>query len=290
MDTLDRTPLDSSFLESGLALYAYKKGHGAVLAATAAFVAPGLAMTAKHIFARAADEFGEKLQTNGMPENPEFSMLASHLIDGRPVPQTYRILRILVDHRVDICFIQVEPYSVEKDYQPKCFRLSLLAPPVGTLVSAFGYSIPKGGIDVIEGDNRMHIEAVLAPRTAQGRVRKIFNETEPGVWPRYPCFELDAHTDVGMSGGPVIRHDTDEMCGIVWAGGTREASTTTHFTVASLLWTALPIPLETTRSDLPPGESCTALDLARKGLLQARDVDQVEIVEADSLPIARIKS
>jgi hypothetical protein len=91
-------------------------------------------------------------------------------------------------------------------------RVNPFPPEVGETVAAFGYR--RSSILVApNAEGGSHIELNDEPMTSVGLVREIYHSRRDGMLP-FPCYQVSARFDGGMSGGPVF-DETGSLCGIV---------------------------------------------------------------------------
>ena len=75
------------------------------------------------------------------------------------------------------------------------------------------------------------------PRTTRGRVVAIHHAGRDRGFCSFPCFEMSARTEPGMSGGPLFDED-GRLCGLVFGGGlSRQDGTAIRY--GTLLWPLL---------------------------------------------------
>ena len=76
----------------------------------------------------------------------------------------------------------------------------------------------------------------INPTTSSGIVTQVFEEYRDTSFLHFPCFEIDARFDGGMSGGPVF-NSVGHCCGVVCAS--LPLPDGEHVSYASTLWPAL---------------------------------------------------
>jgi hypothetical protein len=170
---------------------------------TATLIGSNLAITARHVLEHALQKYGAT--QNGMTlEIDSFEIKLFQIIPG---PQ-YRFWRV---HQAWPCDTDIVILQLTLDrtstpgvpIQWKNGRLRLLPPPIGQHVVAFGYR--QGDASVTEGaDGTHHIQLNDKPTTSIGTVRQVYPAGRDRIMLPFPCFEVEARFDAGMSGGLVV--------------------------------------------------------------------------------------
>ena len=150
--------------------------------------------------------------------------------------------------------------------------MNALPPAIGTRVAAFGYH--SGAASVEEDENL--IEWYDRPTSTYGTISQVFEESRDSARLSFPCFEIDARIDGGMSGGPVF-NPSGELCGILCSSFPATEAGGPHTSYVATLWPALATPIDMEVEGLPTSTTRTALDLAAHGTLLVRNWDRVQL-------------
>jgi Trypsin-like peptidase domain len=94
-----------------------------------------------------------------------------------------------------------------------------LPPPVGSKVAGFGHHSQTANITFGEGDD-YHLEMNGVPQTTTGVVEDVFEVARDSGLYNFPCFQVNARFDPGMSGGPVF-DEAGRLVGIISGSLTR---------------------------------------------------------------------
>lgn len=122
--------------------------------------------------------------------------------------------------------------------------LTFIPPCIGERIAGSG--IHKIHINSLrlEGDN-IHVDLDVKRSFSEGVVKDIhFEYRDRGMY-SFPCFQVDAQFDAGMSGGYVV-NERNEVCGIVCGSLPATSQEEEHVSYAALLWptVSLPVPPE----------------------------------------------
>lgn len=111
-------------------------------------------------------------------------------------------------------------------------RINALEPERGSTVAAFGYHLSKVSVDATGQHTTVDDEAM----TSTGVVRKIYPDGRDRTFMPYPCYQVSARFDAGMSGGPVL-DESGALCGIVSSGiQAADYETGEPISYAAILW------------------------------------------------------
>jgi hypothetical protein len=136
-------------------------------------------------------------------------------------------------------------------------------------VIAYGYR--EGRVDVSKNpDGTPLIELHDKPTAASGVIAANFpTGRDRGLLP-FPCFEITARFDGGMSGGLVL-DEHGAVCGLISTGlsGDHEARPVSY---AVALWPLLRTTISADRAKYPRGVIYPAVDLAIDGLIHVVDL------------------
>lgn len=186
---------------------------------SAALIAPGIAITAKHVVEeyRESGRFGEK----------GVSLLGIGLHESGL--NFWAVTQATLMDDTDLVILAMEPRSpIESGEVMGVFPISLLLPEVGDKVIIAGFRSDKirNEENVVEG----------AMFSSIGTVTNVYPSGRDRVLQPGPCFEVDAMAVGGMSGGPVFNAD-GEMIGVL--SSSYDLSDGGGIAYISLLWHAM---------------------------------------------------
>jgi S1-C subfamily serine protease len=179
----------------------------------------------------------------------------------------------------DIAVLQILNLTEQK-HEDVGLKLNALPPQEGTTVSAFGY--PSTNIEaVITHSEDISITFRVHAMTTTGPVLRVFENRRDSSMLNFPCFEINARFEPGMSGGPVF-NESGELCGIICSAITPTQGVA-HIAYAASLWPILGIKIDL---DMP---GCTVkgpyglFELGDVGVIAVRNWDvikkRIEMIE-----------
>jgi hypothetical protein len=233
---------------------------------TATLIAPYLAITAKHALDPAVKKYGAR---------QGFSLVLYQVLPG----PLYRLWTVVRDWRsvTDITILHLAANPMASSHEPiewKNPRLRMTPPPPGEKVLAVGYR--ESTIQVTENaDGSHHRELNDILTTSIGEVGEIYPVRRDSSMAPFPCFEVRARFDGGMSGGLVIDENLS-LCGMVCTGYELEPDAP-PVSYASTLWPMLTTTISADRGNAyPRGIEYPMIDLVRDGLIHAIGLEEVE--------------
>ena len=251
---------------------------------TATLIAGHLAVTARHVLEHAIRTFGANQKND---KEIEITGYALRLYQVLPGPR-YRIWNV---HSAWSCSsdIAVLHLGIDRTSSPdeaiewKQPPLRALPPPIGQHVVAFGYR--EGNINVTQSsDGTHHIDLNDRPTTSIGLVKQVYPNGRDRVMLPFPCFEIEARFDPGMSGGMVI-DETGSLCGLICAALQNSDPDALPVSYATALWPMLTTVISVDRGDkYPRGVMYPMIDLAIDRLIfvnDLRDLDPVHFPGKD---------
>jgi hypothetical protein len=234
------------------------------------FIAPYLALTAKHVIRGTWNEFEPEWKRNLWPKTEtrttHFLVLSQKLYVNREGEATWTVEETISIPYTDLMLLRISPQNeIAKAYQwgGGFLELQLLPPPVGADLWLFGYPECHAENDnernVITGDFKLEI--VNARVTAVEDFRRDSLKDFPG-------FEFVPAVKGGGSGGPVFWED--RLCGIASIGLQGDDVQTGY---AAALWPLVFAPI-----DFRVGAPERMLDLMKRSALftKPRDLETVE--------------
>jgi V8-like Glu-specific endopeptidase len=240
---------------------------------TAVRIAPGLALTAKHVIWSAWTNLQSSVLPSGSkPVQLSFQIYAINFSGESANPAFWTIERVWGPPLSDLAILQVRPVSEDMDqkYANAGLRINALPPKVGDSVAAFGY--PSSSIEAFTREP-LSITFRVHALTTSGPVLQVFdNRRERGML-NFPCFEINARFEPGMSGGGVF-NQAGELCGII-CSALRPADGVSHIAYAATLWPVLGTPIDF----VPPG--CIVkgpyglFELGNTGLIEVKNWEEI---------------
>lgn len=231
-----------------------------------------LAVTASHVI----DDYFERIEgrapTHG--HHASFAVTAIQTLKEGAEAAVWTIDKIWMASWTDIAFIRLHPVSdTAATYEWRGrLRMNALPPPIGTRVAAFGYH--SGSVSVDEAGEI--VRWTDRPTSTYGLVSRVFEQSRDSIRLPFPCFEIDARVDGGMSGGPVF-NPSGELCGILCSTFPASGGDDRHTSYAATLWPALATPIDMDVEGLPASKTRAALDLAAHGALLVKNWDRVQL-------------
>jgi hypothetical protein len=153
--------------------------------------------------------------------------------------------------------------------------LRAMPPPVGQKIVAFGYR--ESTIIVREdAEGTYHIELNDKPTTSAGEITQIFPDGRDKVMLPFPCFEIRARFDSGMSGGLVIDEE-GALCGLICASLQQSDPEQPPISYVATLWPMLTTVVSADRGDAyPRGVEYPLIDLAIDKIMGVKDLASLD--------------
>jgi hypothetical protein len=250
---------------------------------TATLVAGYLAITARHVIESVFQKFARDQDAD---KHFEIDACAIRLYQVFPGPE-YRVWDVRstwVCPTTDIAILHLAEWRTtrpEKTIEWKAPRLRALPPPIGQRVVAFGYRASK--VSVTEDSaGTHHIELNDRPTVSIGKVKQIYPSGRDRVFLPFPCYEIEARFDPGMSGGMVI-DENGALCGLICASLETCDPTAPPISYVASLWPMLTTVISANRGDgYPKNITCPMIDLARDGLISVVDIEHLTFPPFDA--------
>lgn len=240
---------------------------------TAFVIAPELALTAKHVVVdyldRIQEEGVETMLANGKSHHGKMTFFMFMLVphkNGRRIP--LRVVKAYFSGTGDIAILRLnKPPEVDWEDIAPFPVLRLLPPPEGTEISALGYP-DSSAVRRNDGVVELH----TWPRISLGQIQEIHYQRRDSVLLNFPCFQINARLDGGMSGGPVL-DENGRICGVI-SRSFELSDEGEPIGYAASIWTTA----VTSLSDLPKlaNDSRRFYDLLREGKVQAIDLNDIQ--------------
>ena len=255
---------------------------GDLLCYGSCFIAwPHMAITAKHVV--------EELLRNdpgimvGAPCKYEYWVSQVKWDSNEHDYVVWTIDSIVTSPHSDIAIIWLRGFN-DKASQYKEWKtvpVTFDPPPIGAMVRAFGlHNVSFEGSRVNTDGKFEHIEVKYDRSISTGTVKQHYWEGRDRGMYSFPCIEVDARFEHGMSGGLVI-NEHSQVCGIVCGSLQATSADEDHVSYISMLWPMMAIPvdarlvtggIETTRYRLQ--------DLSARGIFTPIGWDRVHIHDA----------
>ncbi|MDP2451061.1 MAG: serine protease [Polaromonas sp.] len=230
----------------------------------------GLYLSAKHVVEDFIDSFGQSnLHMN-------FSIWIVHLYEG-PVSECWALTNVWTASNTDIAVLRAIAHTdgTKSLKGVNTVGLDLSSPPVGDRVVSYGFCKSRGVLEVDTQGVKLDIWG--DPITSVGEVREIHHQMRDPVLRNFPCFQVNARFEGGMSGGPIFS-DAGQLCGVVCSGYALDADDSEAISYGSTLWPALCIPLTVDVQTGSPCEPYCLLELANRGLIHVNHAQRLKAV------------
>lgn len=245
-------------------------------------IASHLCVTAKHVILDFLDHFG-KGSTVANLDVSCFSLQALQILDKPLRYALWSVCNAYLSPLSDIALLHLAPYctvagKITTARAWKQVRLNLFAPSVGSRIVGFGFHSSTATVTKNpEGGPNVHIHD--KPTATVGEVRQVHAARRDSVRLNFPCYQVNARFDGGMSGGPVF-DDFGRLCGVICSSFPSASPDEEHASYVATLWPAMGIPLDV------KGVWRTLLDLARDSVVAADGWERIRLQElpVDSVP------
>ena len=243
---------------------------------TATVVCGHLLVTAKHVLR-------ELCNVASSPSEPSVTFIDKHLVAVQLLPGPeyviWDVVEAIADPESDIALLRLTSNPAKSHdngphqwHQP---RINPFAPDVGERVVAFGYRLGRV-VSSKNTDGGYHIDLKDESMASVGVVREIYEWRRDSVMLPFPCYQVSARFDGGMSGGPVF-DEYGSVCGIVCAnldGSHRDGEPISYVTT---LWPLFRLIIDADRGDnYPRGIRYAVIELARGGQVKVSDLPKLE--------------
>ncbi len=215
------------------------------------------------------------------------------LAQGKPSQYQYAIIQVrktsnelfiwnihtigMIDN-CDIAVITLSPaHSSAQNYLHwSGLPLTLIPPRVGDRVAASGIHQIHVKQVQLNGES-IHIDIDVERSFSEGVVKDVhFEQRDRGLY-SWPCFQVDAQFDPGMSGGYIV-NERNEVCGVVCGSLGATSPDEEHISYGSLLWptVSLPIPPQWI-PNAPPEQECLLWDYYHRVEPRPIGIDRVNL-------------
>ena len=274
---------DSTISEIALRVVVEFEGWDLYVVGTATLVAGHLAITASHVLDYVFRRFGAQRKSEKHTEIDDYALRLYQVLPG-PVYRVWNVFSAWTCP-TDIAILHLGLWRTslpEETIQWKQPRLRALPPPIGQKVIAFGYRESKVSVRA-DADGMHHIEINDKPTISIGEIKQIYTSGRDSILLPFPCYEVEARFDAGMSGGMVI-DENGALCGLVCASLSTSDPNVRPVSYVATLWPMLATIICVNRGDsYPRNVEYPVTDLARDGLIIVV-APQLTVVPAPSLP------
>jgi len=245
---------------------------------TATIICGHVAITARHVLDHVLRTFGARTKNSKINEFEINYELKLYQVLPGPV---YRVWKVYYAWTcaTDIAVLHLglvgASTSPGEEIRWGMTRLRVLPPPVGQTVVAFGYR--EGRINVREGDDGVHhIELNDRETISIGTIRQVYPSRRDTVLLPFPCFEIEARINPGMSGGMVI-DEAGNLCGLISASLQHNDPHAPPISYVVSLWPMLKTVISVNRGDRYPRDvEYPMIDLAIDGLIAVVDLHELD--------------
>ena len=240
---------------------------------TAFLLTPTLLVTAKHV----VDEYWKKLDPReevGAGGHGEFSCTAlQEHVGGKTVRYEVRKVWSPRTHWMDLAILALDrPAEFSDGHAPAALSFSAIPPQIGEPVFAFGYHRDKATV----GDE---VITLARARAATFGVVKALHPLGRGGHLSWPCFEVNARFEGGMSGGPVF-NERGEVVGLICTGMAFADPDAEPLSYVTMIWPMFAVEIDHPEPDL----QCKypILELARKGVVAGRGWESISLRRSET--------
>ena len=241
------------------------------------------AITARHVVESVFQKFGRKQHGD---KNFGIDACAIRLYQVLPGPE-YRVWDVRsawVCPTTDIAILHLAKWRTTRPEETIDWKgppLRALPPPIGQKVIAFGYRESKVSVTE-DSQGTHHIELNDRPTVSIGEIKQIYPSGRDRAVLPFPCYEIEARFDPGMSGGMVI-DENGALCGLICASLQTCDPTAPPISYVASLWPMLTTLISANREDRYPKDvTYPMIDLARNGLISVVDIEHLNFPPFDA--------
>ncbi|MEN5081812.1 serine protease [Bosea sp. TWI1241] len=242
---------------------------------TAFWITGHLAATAKHNIEYIIHKFGQprgRSLIDGSPAIIDYSMRLYQILPG-PEYAIWDVDNLTTSTESDIALMHLKLNGYSGPTQPRGgfgLNVCLLPPRHGSKIAALGYHSSRAATKPNpDGGHDINLDDVT--QATAGIVTKIFpNGRDRGMYP-FPCFQMNARFDSGMSGGPIF-DERGRVVGII-SGSMPEDGELPAVSYGATLGPIMNIPLSGKASGYPWARTAfPASDRVERGIIKVADL------------------
>ena len=232
-------------------------------AGSAVMLGDTMAVTARHVVQDYWDKLDGRPLTSGLTST--FELVAVRGLRDCKRVVVYLVEGFTLSPTSDLAVLFLRP----RGPVPSCALpiLDLIPPAVGATIVGVGFH--SGTARESDGTIAVNHQA----HTSSGRVIKVEDERRDNFSHTFPCFQVDARFDGGMSGGPVF-DERGLVCGIICSNMPPFSPDEEHVSYVTTLWPLMA--LQAPRG--PNGTHVPLRELAASGQIRAEGWRDVELL------------
>ncbi len=240
-----------------------------VASGTGVVIAQNLILSAKHVF----DDFCEKwnLETSTLATIDRFNIWVVFISnEDSQMYHVFEVASVYISPHSDLVLFHLDPRDrIGNERKWVQAHINLELPYVGERVVGVGFIKSKVNVR-IDARGQSHIEIIDEPVVSVGGITQVFPEKRDSYLRHYPCIEMNARFEGGMSGGPVF-NDSGQLIGIVCSSFDLSDSNE-NISYASLLWPLMAIVVENIKDVSQP-----LYDLAKSGIIETIGLKRIRL-------------
>lgn len=272
----ERLEADAPISEVVLRLVVGFHSDAPVVVGTATILCSHLLITAKHVLTDSAVLAGSRIADPTSPEaatRVDRGLSAVQLLPG-PEYVVWDVVSAIAHPVSDLALLHVSSNPkrshADNGLPPNAPEVNALGPQVRERVAAFGYR--RGQVRASRNTaGGLHIEISDEFMSSVGVVRQIHERGRDNVMLPFPCYQVGARFDAGMSGGPVF-DEYGSLCGLVCANVDGSHQTGEPISYVTTLWPLFALMINFDRGDnYPRGVQYPAIELALDGQIHVAE-------------------
>jgi hypothetical protein len=246
-------------------------------------VAGHLAITAAHVVEDFLRKWGTAEQS-GPSGVAAFDLKALQILNEPVRYSLWDVRQCFICPFTDIALRYLMPYcetaaTYAQKGSWKQLAMDVLPPPCGSRIVGFGFHSSEARLSK-NPDGTDHIDLNDKPTATVGEVCEIHPEKRDSVKLNFPCYQVNARFDGGMSGGPVL-NDSGQLCGVICDSFRFADPNEQHVSYVATLWPAMGTILNVNREKVFPRDVFYPMwELAREGSIAAVNWQRVEVTPA----------
>lgn len=275
-----RVEATSSLSEVALRLVVNFYSDNPRVVGTATVLAGHLLITAKHVIVDALGSF----PADGQAQLESDNHLAAVQIVSGPHYLVWDVVSGIASAASDLALLRLSPNPGRSEHASgphkwKSVSINPFPPAVGERVVGFGYHSSKLRVSP-NAQGGLHIDLNDEPTASVGLVREVFELRRDNAVCPFPCYQVGARFEGGMSGGPVFE-ETGCLCGIVCSSIAGSHLDGEPVSYVSSLWPIFPLGVDADRQGKRSDVMHPLIEVARGGVIRVPDLPRLEHWLAD---------